>query len=115
MHRIVDYKTNTVYDNLERTEQIQKLYFEIYHLVNMIHEIPQEKLSSSSLTKFVLSQAEIDDLEDRRQRERKRELKKRRELLLKGLLATVTPRPGAKRVPYNKHWPLDYGWEINWW
>lgn len=126
MYRAAYFRSNTFYDNIERCELIQKLYFEIYHLVNMLHEIPPKyKHQEEFLIKKPMdassyhdAQKSMYDANDRRKKEAKdlkKLLKKRREMIQKGLAVYVEKPKGVKRVPYNLHWPLDYGWDIDWW
>lgn len=40
--RMHEFKNKYMYDHLDSIEMMQKLYFEIYHLVAMMHEIPKK-------------------------------------------------------------------------
>ncbi|CAF4942538.1 unnamed protein product [Pieris macdunnoughi] len=111
----------------KRCEYVQKLFFEIFQLCNMVHEI--EKKWSESLIRerkrITGEDGEGIDGEERRKRieaaiansraARLKEIKKRRKWRKQkdkfGLIANV--QGNKDRRPKNKWWPLDYGWEID--
>uniref|UniRef100_A0A2A4JME4 Uncharacterized protein n=1 Tax=Heliothis virescens TaxID=7102 RepID=A0A2A4JME4_HELVI len=119
----------TVMDTLDRCEKAQKLYFEIYHLVRMMHETPlkwrylpefrdtgRKPNASDGLAELYAAQLQIQRMHERRERERRKRKKKYallRNLYLKGLSQDYS---GKKKQRPNRHWPLDYGWEVdfNW-
>ncbi|CAK1553235.1 unnamed protein product [Leptosia nina] len=114
---------------IKRCEYVQKLYFEIFHLCNMFHEIEKKwelqlKLEAKG-PEDALEEGEDLDMDERlrrielsiekakraRERERKRRLKERKNLEKMG---NIAERFGKKDYrPVNKWWPLDYGWEID--
>ncbi|CAG9790603.1 unnamed protein product [Diatraea saccharalis] len=145
------YHTDTVFDTLKRVELVQKLYFEIYHLVNMVHEInrkykyvpesklkligKKEKVAKGVVTKEpgqfgdqqnyvnpdmpVLSLeglSYLDQKEVMKQNEkRKKKEKKKRESFMSKLAVIKEQANNRKPIKkiYNKFWPKDYGWEID--
>ncbi|KAG6463140.1 hypothetical protein O3G_MSEX013692 [Manduca sexta] len=120
--RPMESKADSVFATLKRTELIQKLYFEIFHLVNMAHEIPK-KYSYMEEFREMLTQVDLDELlrheqwikDNERQRKlnmkfEKKRMQQMRELFLKAKIKSYSP---VQQKKYNKWWPIDYGWEID--
>ncbi|CAH4033192.1 unnamed protein product [Pieris brassicae] len=110
----------------KRCEYVQKLFFEIFHLCNIVHEIEKKWAESLNREKRRITGEDdgMDGDEKRRIIEaaiassraaRLREMKKRRKWRKQkdkfGLIANLIKK--KDRRPQNKWWPLDYGWEID--
>ena len=116
-----DYPIDLLFDIIKSTELIQKLFLEIYHLVNMFHEIARKY---SHMPEFhIKSEQSTQDLEnalkrilenqrnmERETKKKMKEWKKQWQLYMKGL---TLMRPSPKPKPKNRWWPIDYGWEID--
>ncbi|XP_050360339.1 uncharacterized protein LOC126780115 [Nymphalis io] len=116
----IDYISDVVLETLKHTELIQSLFLEIYHLVQMLHEIMRKyKTFKEFSDKMQYDRTVIDEYNKKlkmnqleREKERKRkikEMKKRTKLFMKGIINIAPP----KTKPKNKWWPIDYGWEID--
>ncbi|CAH0730921.1 unnamed protein product, partial [Brenthis ino] len=126
IQHLYEFPSDVVFDVIKTTELVQKLFLEIYHLVNTVNEIPRKyshmeefHVQNPSVSRDELknSQKNFERLQRERQRQRKKkqkEMKKQRELFLKGQGNRVPQKP---KKPPNKWWPIDYGWEIDyqWW
>ncbi|XP_026748109.1 uncharacterized protein LOC113509043 isoform X2 [Trichoplusia ni] len=124
--RPIEFHSDNFFNTLKRTELIQVLYFEIYHLVRMMHEIPVKYDAEEEFTKkekkkptkqeLYDTKKSIEEMQKRREREKRKRRKlnaKLREAFDRGMALS---KYGKKRDPYNKWWPVDYGWEIDhWW
>ncbi|CAG4969713.1 unnamed protein product [Colias eurytheme] len=111
---------NSLFITIKRLEFVQKLFLEIYHLVNMMHEI-NRKYKNLLLQESAIMGGETDLTEVNRALEqieynRKLQAKKRKKQMQKmqrqkkyGYIEINFPSPKGN----NKWWPLDYGWEID--
>lgn len=117
----IDYTSDVLFDAIKQTELIQKLFLEIYHLVNMVNEIPRKYSHMPEFTHhdtldtsmIIEAQNKLEENQKRREKEKRKklkEMKKERELYMKGEIKEM--KPIAKK-PRNKWWPIDYGWEID--
>ncbi|KAJ8704976.1 hypothetical protein PYW08_012296 [Mythimna loreyi] len=141
--RPVRFKFYAVPDTVRTVEHMQKLYFELYHLVRMMHETPRkwrnetefrniemvagpellttikteeeiqlESLGEMGLKELLSTQRNLAENQRRREKEKKRQRKKFEKLRQAYMLGLVNDMK-MKGKSYNKHWPLDYGWEID--
>ncbi|XP_041983595.1 uncharacterized protein LOC121736461 isoform X1 [Aricia agestis] len=115
----LDFNSDTVIDTLRATELVQRLFFEIYHLVNIIHEIPKKYGRMPEFsghggydpTKIAETEKRIARLERERRRRKRKWLKEMLNMQALGQLAQIAHRKPVR--PGNKWWPIDYGWEID--
>ncbi|XP_046975981.1 uncharacterized protein LOC124542092 [Vanessa cardui] len=118
----MEYISDVLFETLVHTELVQKLFLEIYHLVNMVHEIAAKYKASyvkkssdkhqydrSVVVEHNFRVQENARLRERDRKKRLKQLNKERKLYLKGL-SLFGPRTTKKP---SKWWPIDYGWEID--
>ncbi|XP_069364619.1 uncharacterized protein [Maniola hyperantus] len=111
------FKMDSLFETIKHTELIQKLFFEIFHLVNMFHEISKKYSHAPSeedqIKKILERQKEIDSIRKIEKKKRMKQLKKDREMFKKQ--GKVMDKKDRK--PGNRWWPIDYGWEVDyqWW
>ncbi|XP_063836162.1 uncharacterized protein LOC135085305 [Ostrinia nubilalis] len=116
----MEHQSDNVFETLRHLELVEHLGQEIYHLSHMIHEIPRKY---RQIPEFANLEKEIDmakvqeEMKNLKEQERlqKREKKKAAKVLKK--LRELAMAQGQK-VNYppkirNKWWPIDYGWEID--
>nr|XP_049695894.1 uncharacterized protein LOC126054364 [Helicoverpa armigera] len=122
----VKYKSYSVIDTFKRVEFVQKLYFELYHLVRIMHEVPLKWLyteefmdkgakkdaadGGDELENAELNMKRMEEMRAKARKKRKKMYAYEREMYLKGLSKSYTWK---KKRAYNKIWPVDYGWEID--
>ncbi|KAJ0184008.1 hypothetical protein K1T71_000431 [Dendrolimus kikuchii] len=118
----VQYKSTYPFDALRKLQHVEIAYYEGYHLVQMMHEIVRKywyedefdqsrpsKPRGKRETQVGLPAPNIKEMLEnikKREKQRKKEMKKFYKKN-RGQNNTVT----RKKI-YNKYWPIDYGWEL---
>ncbi|KAJ8706499.1 hypothetical protein PYW07_012577 [Mythimna separata] len=140
--RPVRFKFYLVPDTLKTVEYVQKLYFELYHLVRMMHETPRkwandtefsniEKVAGYEQLSVVKTEEELKMAElgemglkellstmrniadtQRRREKEKKRQRKKFEKLRQAYMLGLVNDMKMKSKVYNNKWPRDYGWEI---
>lgn len=116
-------KNNDINFALFSVEWVQKLFFEVFHMVNMIHEVPRKYVDQKEFTVEDKKQKKMGDAQylealERMEKYRREREKRKRDMMkfmqksknLSELGNMGFTRKPAK--PMNKWWPINYGWEI---
>ncbi|XP_059055023.1 uncharacterized protein LOC131849053 [Achroia grisella] len=124
----MEFRSHGVFATIKRTELVEKLYFETYHLIEMMNEIPRKYQSKTEFVQLVpdktldlkqiyKAQERLKMIEQQQELERKKRMK-----ILKKIRDAMNKGGGDKgyyddpskfKKVYNRLWPLDYGWEID--
>ncbi|KAL4708893.1 hypothetical protein ACJJTC_001692 [Scirpophaga incertulas] len=114
--RPMQMKSYSLFDHIKRTELNQNLYFEVYHLVNMAHEILRKYQQSSKLHQDIQPDFENPIIYKKQVAENEREKNRiKMDKIAKKKNSKVMDRfkKEKKKKVYNNWWPNDYGWEID--